>query len=1837
MRSKWKRMLSWLLVLTMMVTLLPTAVFASDAVVDPQTAETSALEGTVPEQSAPADPAPVSEQPAETETPEETVVSGEDAVVSEPVDAEQVESEPVENESAPVETVAAVGVDNGDGTVTFPATAGTPKEVWVRTTTVTDGGVYLIVNSASAGSAKALKNDNGSVASADVTVKTEGTTNYIETSAVTDAIKWTAAGSSTYTFANGGKYLYGDNRGDLSISSSSKEWTVTEDEIKYSVILGSYHLHYSGRSWGLDWLYGNAYLYTLSTITVGATEEVTYSASVTCNGTADAVTENYVTSGTTVQLNAAASPKAPAGGSWTYTSTEESVATVNNSGLVTFAGVEGTTTVKAAYTWTQDGETYTIWDTIDITAVPAGYVIDILDGDKSVDTILVKNVNNGMTRILTYSLEKEAADGNTVHVPENGSIQWTVSADPNGIIRNLDETGTVTFNGGEGTAQIKVTYTAPDGTEYSDLVTVSASKSAYFVPSDGTNDFPEYPNEGAVRIDKNATAVGNFSETGTAQVELSMTGVPYSTGNEIDVVIMLDMSTSMKKSENDYADRVTAARDAATTALDALLLNEDGTVNGNRVALYAFNGYTSGQHGTTQDYAQAVNEVLSLSTYTGASLTTAKDTVTNYIKDANTGSGTNYAAATKKCYDVLNDAKEDYPNRQQYVIFITDGEPTTGFAYVNDDGNVSDMGYSNYTTATLAGKTEYYTTQMKNAGVTVYTVGIQLNDSNAETILKKMAGTKDGNAYTGGKDFTQYAQFIGEDESADGLKELLKQIANKIKQAATNVTVTDKVADEYSVVFETPTGSGLDTQDFYIQVVQYQLDENKERKPNPAVLEKFSYDGTAWKHTVDGEDCEGCTHVDALGGQVSTINGTYFTYNSGTKIITWHADKLDTTELALQYFVHLDNSTDAASRETQVEAGTYPTNDYANIVYTNYLDNECQKVFPVPQMTWNGAQVSYVFYLVNSEGKPVNTAGKVIPFAEAVYVTDPVTYSVIWNAGEGVENMLAKDLVASALLPDVYTLYDSTAEYEINVYAENTDRNNFTITGTGNTTYVFNTKSDATKYTVPGSYTTDEVFTGFDFANTTVAFAVTWVPELVEDTVVLDYGLDVVVDVAYNDALNGSVVGVRAAAPTGVAINKGQFTADGAQTADLTYGTASVENKSAVRYSIKDMEFSAPETFYYESQVSYYNSSNIYTTTNMYSSLTVIPATTVYYEDEYVTLKTYNGTVDNDGQVTYTETSGWAVNSTAVTATQDVDRPGKLQVTEDYDANNVYGYDSAYENMATHSMGSAAMATVSENTYATAEFSFCGTGFDVISMTSNTTGTITVKVMDQQNNVVKNLIVDTYYGYVRGDDGQWVASANNINSLYQVPVMNVTGLEYGKYNVVITAAYNELFDHTAQQGSYDFYLDAIRIYDPTGVVSGAVEDATVSGAYAADGEGWPRYEELRDNVITADTLTAGTDVVEGKVFIDGNGDAELEDYINYGPNNELYLAPGQAVAFRLNTAALQGAADVQLGIKTVGYDGQVSGNVEIFNPTAAVNTETVDDMDVEATTITKTTAYTKSNLITETVSTATDMYYSIKTVAENVIVVYNAGAEGDPVISLTNMKFTYTQAPAAAGALAQAFTISAADAVLATAALDGEPQVETTLEVWDQPFTDVDGADWYVKELKYLHYKDVINGLSNEFTFGPKVEATRAMIVKTLWMIETGGESWTSDYVFVDVAEDSWYADAVAWAYEAGIVKGTGDGTTFEPDKTITRAEIVTMLYRYAQYKGWDVTEAGSLTDFADYGEVDQWAKAALEWAAANEIINGLPDGGKVYIAPTGVTTREQMVAFLYRIVNYAE
>jgi len=224
---------------------------------------------------------------------------------------------------------------------------------------------------------------------------------------------------------------------------------------------------------------------------------------------------------------------------------------------------------------------------------------------------------------------------------------------------------------------VTVAFNGADGKTITDTITISATESLYTVPGDGTNDFPEYPNEGAVRFDKTATAVGNYSETGIAMVELSMTGVPYSTGSELDVVLMLDMTGSMDDVSSSTSEptgyvRIDATIAATKAFIATIIKNEDGSYNRNRVGVYVFN-----KNGAATLYdLGTVDSDTELETIYG-DLETIKD-------DHFASGGTPYDDGLGKCYEVLNAAKTDGVgnNRQQFCVFMTDGVPTD-FEYIN--------------------------------------------------------------------------------------------------------------------------------------------------------------------------------------------------------------------------------------------------------------------------------------------------------------------------------------------------------------------------------------------------------------------------------------------------------------------------------------------------------------------------------------------------------------------------------------------------------------------------------------------------------------------------------------------------------------------------------------------------------------------------------------------------------------------------------------------------------------------------------------------------------------------------------------------------------------------------------------------------------------------------------------------------------------------------------------------------------------------------------------------------------------------------------------------------
>ena len=360
-------------------------------------------------------------------------------------------------------------------------------------------------------------------------------------------------------------------------------------------------------------------------------------------------------------------------------------------------------------------------------------------------------------------------------------------------------------------------------------------------------------------------------------------------------------------------------------------------------------------------------------------------------------------------------------------------------------------------------------------------------------------------------------------------------------------------------------------------------------------------------------------------------------------------------------------------------------------------------------------------------------------------------------------------------------------------------------------------------------------------------------------------------------------------------------------------------------------------------------------------SVTIIPATTVYYEDGFAKFTSGSGAAN--GAI-------WAVDGTEGTAEQALEVLGEKK--------NLYGYDPAYNNSTTFSMGSAKKVTVTaemaanwnnstDSAWPTATFTFKGTGFDIISLTDNQSGAIYVSVYrgDKIDSTkrVKGYVVNNYYGYTQDKDGNWVVDTKNKdnNALYQIPVMKVDmGTDYDTYTVEIKVAYSE-FQDVANNKKYSFWLDAIRVYNPMGV-----DNET----YKKDDEGFPQYIKLRKELAENSSITTNNNLL----FIDGKDKAEISEYKNFGPNNEVYLANGQAISFMLDIPAGTQIASVQIGAK--------SPNANDTNKASMV-----------------------IGTQTQTIETATEMYYEISKDGKGNFTVTNTG---DGILSLTNLKITYS-------------------------------------------------------------------------------------------------------------------------------------------------------------------------------------------------------------------------------------
>lgn len=342
---------------------------------------------------------------------------------------------------------------------------------------------------------------------------------------------------------------------------------------------------------------------------------------------------------------------------------------------------------------------------------------------------------------------------------------------------------------------------------------------------------------------------------------------------------------------------------------------------------------------------------------------------------------------------------------------------------------------------------------------------------------------------------------------------------------------------------------------------------------------------------------------------------------------------------------------------------------------------------------------------------------------------------------------------------------------------------------------------------------------------------------------------------------------------------------------------------------------------------------------NQWSRVTVMPANSVYYEDTFVT-------DSNTGKVGIEYTGDWkqVVEGTSGGNTQTVDD------------GHPYGWEESYDDI-TFSDGCAHCVTASDGEVAQASFTFTGTGVDVYSKTDMTTGTVYAVLEPQfesENAKVQRLIVDN------------LAESNGETGYYQIPTVSFQDLTYGEYKVTIMVT-------TAAEGRSTYYLDGVRVYNP---IQGLEEDQLVQDAYGADHELNAVFQEVRDILVDRTNLPEGDELPnDSVVFIDqvdgqtGVATSEVGTYVEYGPKNEVYLAPGQSIAFQVATGS---NSHYYLGLK---------------GPAGATQAE----------------ATSGTGKMQIGICGSCDMYYEVTPNADGIVMVKNTG---ENLLSITKLRTT---------------------------------------------------------------------------------------------------------------------------------------------------------------------------------------------------------------------------------------
>jgi hypothetical protein len=185
----------------------------------------------------------------------------------------------------------------------------------------------------------------------------------------------------------------------------------------------------------------------------------------------------------------------------------------------------------------------------------------------------------------------------------------------------------------------------------------------------------------------------------------------------------------------------------------------------------------------------------------------------------------------------------------------------------------------------------------------------------------------------------------------------------------------------------------------------------------------------------------------------------------------------------------------------------------------------------------------------------------------------------------------------------------------------------------------------------------------------------------------------------------------------------------------------------------------------------------------------------------------------------------------------------------------------------------------------------------------------------------------------------------------------------------------------------------------------------------------------------------------------------------------------------------------------------------------------------------------------------------------------------------------------------------------------------TAAGIWENPFTDVAEDDWFYEAVEFVCSNGLFDG-TDYTTFSPDLPMTRAMLVTVLYRLE-GEPAVSGASGFTDVKSGQWYTNAVIWASENSIVAGYGGGL-FGVGDSVTREQMATILYRYAKYRGYGVSVSAELAGYTDAADISGWASRAMKWANAEGLVTGLT---ATALDPSGSATRAQVATIFMRFV----